>query len=275
MKLNKLTSALLLSSVALSQSLYASESAEQTAEDPNAHKFSGSVALGFLYSTGDVKSYDLSHRTDVKHEFDRFKNTYLFDIKYKRSEQDVTVDDVVVGTEMNTTEQKWFTELQTNYTFDDIKKNYMFGSLKYEDNRFSAYDYQSALAAGWGKRWWENPATKGFFDAEFGPGISFDKTTADPDNGVESETNTDMIIRASATFEDTYWEKIKFTQKVSGDIATQSGNNTKVTSDSQFTTQLIGDLAARFNIRVDYNSEVDEGSKHVTTDTSLNLVYNF
>jgi putative salt-induced outer membrane protein YdiY len=225
----------------------------------------GTAELGFLYKSGDVKSYDFKSRLDIRHEFDRWRNSYVFDVLVKQTEEEMEDG----STEMLTTDQRWYAQLQSNYSINPQKRNYLFGYLSYEDDRFGSYQYQSSLAGGWGKRWYENKNSGTFFDAEIGPGFSHAKTEE------EQTTENMLIIRTSATYAKKFMEKIEFKQTIGADIATEKNENTKVKAISSLSTKLIGSLGARFSFTVDYNSEVEEGKENTNTETNLTFVYSF
>jgi putative salt-induced outer membrane protein YdiY len=256
------------------------EALEKIKEEPKAKPpLTGTVELGFLYKTGDVKSYDIKSRVDLINEFDRWRNNYVFDVLIKQTEEEITLDDGSTDKQMLTTDQKWFIDLQSNYYRNETKRNYFFGRVFYEDDRFSSFEYQSSMAAGWGKRWYENLNSGTYLDAEIGPGFSHDKlieTETIDSQSVESETSKDaFIIRSSMTYFKKLYDTVDFKQTIGADIATKSGENTKIKAITSFTTLLIGSLAARITFTLDHNTEVDDESENTNTETNLTFVYSF
>ena len=69
------------------------------------------------------------------------------------------------------TAQRWELRGQSNYSFTE--RAYGFGAGRYEDDRFSAYDYQASLAGGLGYRIVDTERTK--FWVQGGPGYRFAK----------------------------------------------------------------------------------------------------
>ena len=81
------------------------------------------------------------------------------------------------------TAQRWELRGQSNYSFTE--RAYGFGAGRYEDDRFSAYDYQASLAGGLGYRIVDTEQTK--FWVQGGPGYRFAKLleTGESEDGAD------------------------------------------------------------------------------------------
>ncbi len=240
------------------------------AEDTKAidSPFSSSAELGFLYKTGNTKSADINAGLSVKYEKDQWLSTLNFNVLAKKTEQDV---DNTGEKELITTEQKWTIDSKTNYTLDAGSKNYMYGNVFYEDNRFTSYDSQSSISAGWGRNWYKTD--KASLYADIGPGFKRDVTKAT--ESTPSETNTSLIIQAQALYLHQINEHVEFKQILSAKVSTQSGENSTYKTESSITTKLIETLQLKFTVILDYNSKVEVDKEHLDTQTSVTLVYSF
>jgi len=230
--------------------------------------FTSSAELGFLYKTGNTKSADINAGVSVKYEKDQWLSTLDFDILAKKTEKTVDGSDKL---SLTTTEQKWTVDSKTNYTLDTTSKNYMYGNVFYEDNRFTSYDSQSSVSAGWGRNWYKTE--KASFFADIGPGFKRDVTKAS--DIMPSETNTSLIVQAQALYLRQINSHVEFKQTLSAKIATQSGENSTYKADSSITTKLIETLQLKFTVTLDYNSKVDVDKEKLDTQTSVTLVYSF
>ena len=226
-----------------------------------------SAELGLLYKTGNTRSADVKAGLDFKWEEDVWRSTLALDMLVKKSEQsDEGGDD-----SLETTDQKWTIESKTNYTLEKDGKNYIYGDIAYENNRFSSYDHQSSISMGWGRQWYKSEDTS--FFADIGPGYKRDVTRETDDN--PSETLSSFIIQAQALYVTKINEHVEFKQSLSAKFAPKSDENDKYKAETSITTKLIETLQLKFSFTVDHNSIVEEGDEKTETQTAMTLVYSF
>ena len=258
-----------LSLIALATACYLPLSA--LAEEPIAVEkspFSSSAELGFLYKTGNTKSIDINAGVNVTYEKDLWLSIFEFDILAKKTEKTIDGSEKKV---LTTTEQNWTVNSKTNYTLDKNSKNYMYGNVYYEDNRFTTYDNQSSVSAGWGRYWYQTD--KASFFADIGPGFKRDVTKAT--ETIPSETDISFIIQTQALYLRQINDFVQFKQTLSAKVTTTSGENNTYSSESSITTKLIETLQLKFTVTLDYNSKVDVDKENLDTQTSVTLVYSF
>ncbi|QDP01822.1 YdiY family protein [Thalassotalea sp. PS06] len=228
--------------------------------------YSGAFEIGAFFKTDSRNSAFAKTGLDLDHERGKLRTNVRLDLFIRKTEQQ---DSETNESDYETTDQKWTSTIQSNYTFERGGKNYGFGFASYEDDRFNGYEYQSSVAAGWGRRWFEDDIS--YFDAEIGPGYKIDELNT-PEPG-DSKTQKAFIVRTAATYETRVFESIQFKQIVSAEIAPKSGESSKYKSISAFSTQLVDALALKFAFTVDYNSKVTGNIQKTRTETSLTLVY--
>ncbi|MCO4799431.1 MAG: DUF481 domain-containing protein [Colwelliaceae bacterium] len=226
-----------------------------------------SAELGLLYKTGNTKSADIKTGFDVKYEEELWRSTLAFDLLIKKTEK----TDENGEEHFDTSDQKWTVESKTNYTLDKTSKNYIYGDIAYEDNRFSGFENQSSISAGWGREWFKNEKASLF--ADIGPGYKRDVTKAT--DSVESETQSSFIIQAQALYLRKINEHVEFKQLLSAKYAPKSGANSKYKAETSITTKLIETLALKFSFIIDHNTEVESGTDRTDTQTAMTLVYSF
>ncbi|WP_371188889.1 YdiY family protein [Thalassotalea maritima] len=226
----------------------------------------GAVEIGAFFNTSDNDYFIAKVRSDLNHEIGKLRSNWIFDMFARKSE---VTDGNSGEKDYETTDQKWLTSLQSNYTIEEGGQNYLFGFAAYEDDRFNAFDYQSSVAAGWGRRWYETDTA--YLDAEVGPGLKIEKVAAtDDQNG---RTDSAAIIRMAATYEQRFFATMQFKQTLSAEIAPENGENSKLKSVSSITTKLIESLALKFAFSADHNTDVEGNVAKTRTETSLTLVY--
>jgi len=238
--------------------------AEEVAEKS---PFTSSAELGMLYKTGNTKSADIKTGFDIKYEQDLWRSTFAFDLLIKKTEQDNGAGKDV----FETTDEKWTVESKTNYTLDTESKNYAYGDVAYEKNRFGSYENQSSVSAGWGREWFKNDNASLF--ADIGPGYKRDVTKAT--DTMASETNSSFIVQAQALYLRKINEHVEFKQTLSIKYAPKGGENSKYKAESSITTKLIETLQLKFSFLVDHNTEVEKGTDNTDTQTAVTLVYSF
>lgn len=239
-------------------------SAEDSSKKP---EYTASAELGFLYKTGNTKSADIKAGFNLQHEKDKWSSVVAFNILAKKIEQ----EDDAGNEEFETTDNKWDILTQTNYTIGQEGKNYLYGNLAYEQDKFSGFESQSSFSAGWGRRWYKTETSSLF--ADVGPGVQYDMTRAT--DTTPSESNTSFIIQAQAIYTHKFNDYVKFKQYLVAKQATQSGDNSVYKSETSITAQLIDSLQLKFALRIDYDTEVEPEFESTNTETSMTLIYNF
>lgn len=230
--------------------------------------YTASAELGFLYKTGNTKSVDVKAGFNLKYEKEKWRTTAAFNILAKKLEK----EDTDGNEEFETTDNKWDILAQTNYTIGEEGKNYLYGNLAHEQDKFSGFESQSSFSAGWGRNWYKTENSS--FFADIGPGIKYDVTRATDTNPSENDTN--LIIQAQAIYTHKFNDHVSFKQFFVARQATESGENSVYKSETSVTAQLIDALQLKFALRIDYDTEVDEAKyENTNTETSMTLIYNF
>ncbi|PCI57515.1 MAG: hypothetical protein COB45_03700 [Gammaproteobacteria bacterium] len=225
--------------------------------------YTASAELGFLYKTGNTKSADIKAGFNLQYEKDKWRSVVAFNILAKKLEK----EDDAGNEEFETTDNKWDILTQTNYTIGEEGKNYLYGNLAYEQDKFSGFESQSSFSAGWGRHWYETE-TSSFF-ADIGPGVKYDVSRA------TDTSNTSFIIQAQALYTHKFNEHVEFKQYLVAKQATESGENSIYKSETSVTAQLIDSLQLKFALRIDYDTEVEPEFENTNTETSMTLIYNF
>lgn len=247
-----LTSTLLLSSTAV-----LAEDAK-TAESP----YKASVEFGALLKTGDTASRDLKAGFDLEYKSGRWLSLLNADVLIREEEEE---DDY------ETSDQKWNLNSQTNYTLEEGGKNYLFVNASYEDDRFSSFDNQSSITAGWGRNWYETETSSLFIDV--GPGYKRDEIKAT--DTTEAETQSSMIGQTQLLYKHLLNDNVEFKQYFVAKYALESDANSVYKSETSITTKLIETLQLKVSYKIDHNTDVAADKENTNTQTSITLVYSF
>ena len=228
------------------------------AQDDEVKPFTMEGELGFISTTGNTDTTSINAGITAHQELENWSNDYLIEGLYR---QETTEDDN--GEEEDVTSaQKFFASAQGNYKLDNPDYR-LFGFTSYEDDRFSNFNYQATVAAGWNQKVLQNK--RHTLEYSIGPGYAFVETQ-------DGESQNSMIIRASTVYS---W-KISDTAKFSQTASTEVGDeNTKSRAESALTATISGNLSMRLSFKLDHNSQVAEGVEKLDTETAVSLVYNF
>ncbi len=139
------------------------------------------------------------------------------------------------------TAQRWELRGQTNYAFTE--RAYAFGAGRYEDDRFSAYDYQASLAGGLGYQIVDTERTK--FWVQGGPGYRFAKLleTGESEDGV--------IFRGDLGLDHQITETTKIVERF---LVETGSDNTYLQNDLGLEVAINGALALRLGYQVRHNT---------------------
>jgi len=251
--------------------LFSLAKADESKQPSSGTLFTASAQLGFLYLTGNTRSADIKTGLDLRFERGLWRSFFVFDLLVKKTETESNANK-----EFETTDQKWSIASQTNYTLDSVKQNYLYGSVFYEENRFSGFDSQASMSTGWGRRWYESK--KSSFDADIGPGFKRDVILVTPEEaelGMTSRTQDTLILQAQALYIRQINEHIEFKQLMTVKHAIEVGQNSIYKAESSITSKLIDSLQLKLNFVIDYNSKVDDDKENLNTETSAVLIYSF
>lgn len=251
--------------------LFSLEKADESQQPSSGTLFTASAQLGFLYLTGNTRSADIKTGLDLRFERGLWRSFFVFDLLVKKTETESEL-----STDFDTTDQKWSIVSQTNYTLDAAKQNYIYGSLFYEEDRFSGFDSQASISTGWGRRWFESKAAS--LDADVGPGFKRDitqVTAEEATTGMTSKTQDSLILQAQALYIRKMNEHIEFKQLFVIKHAIERGQNSIYKAESSITSRLIDSLQLKVNFTIDYNSKVDDDKENLNTETSVVLIYSF
>lgn len=228
------------------------------AQEEQPKEFTLDGELGIILTTGNTESVSFKGRLTGNHELKSWSNEYLIEGLYQQDEVELENGE----SETRTQEQAYLISAQGNYKLENPENRlFVFGS--YEDNRFSGFDFQSTIAAGWNSVWFDSPTQK--LTYSIGPGYSF----ADRTNGEDASS---FIVRGAMDYNWVISETATFKQRLSTEVGSE---NTKSRSESSVSAKIADALSMKVSLVLDHNSDVDAGIEKLDTTTSITLVYSF
>src|SRR5690606_34524829 len=146
------------------------------------------------------------------------------------------------------------------YKFDP--RNYIVGSARYENDDFSAYEYQAVASVGYGHRFLDGERTS--LSTEIGPGY---RRARDAETG---EVESGVVARGL----------LDFKHQLTDNTAIYDTFLVEAGSDNTFAQNEIGiavamneKFALKAALQARHNSEVEPGVRKTDTLTTINLVY--
>lgn len=215
---------------------------------PTADNLTGYLGLGWSQSAGNTDNEDLNAKAGL--EYKTISWIHNVDLLAGRT----STNDTVTG-------ERYNAAYKARYQLTDF--DYLFGSINYNKDRFSAYDYQLAEVVGYGRRIINEKAQT--LDLEIGAGAR----QAELSTG---DSQSDAIIHLGANYHLDINDVTAFDQKLKADIGE---DNTYAESVTGLRTKLTGSIAASFTYTVKHNTDVPTGTEKTDRYSVLAVDYSF
>jgi len=206
------------------------------------------VELGLVVTSGNTDEQNLKLRAESEGDFASFRHH-------------VHVDNLRSSKNGEVTAQKVYAFYQADYKLNEVFS--VFGRIAYDDDRFSGFDYQTDVTAGYSRLIFDTETMKLTGDAGIGMRMT------ELDNGFKDEEG---IVRLAGKYVWEVSENATFQQLLSTEIGSDS---TISRSDSSIKATINGSLSMKLAVTVKHNSLVPVGRENTDTETSVTLVYGF
>ncbi len=211
--------------------------------------WSGEAELGIVATSGNTETQSINAKAKAENERDNWRHKLALE---------------ALNTESNnsTTAERYNFSGQSNYKLSE--RQFLFGLVTYENDRFSGYDSRTTEALGYGAQVIAEDSLK--LDIEAGLGARQSKLSATGDSENEG------VLHLAGNLA---WDVSKtshFTQELVSDIGEESTVSKSVTA---LKTQVNGSLAMKLSYTLKYTSEVPVGKEKTDTETAVTLVYGF
>lgn len=224
--------------------------------------WSGKGELGYVVSHGNSESESANAKLDAILGYERWKHGFFLGALYGRS-ADVT------------SAQRLETRVQSDY--QTTRRLFAFGALRYQDDRFSGFDYQASISVGMGYRFIDDDVTK--LAGRVGAGYRQlrQETLVKNANGVvidrvRGATTSGAAGTAGLDYEHDLNEHVRMVDK----FLMETGlSNTSLQNDFSLQVKMTEKLALSAGYAVRDNTNPPPGLKKLDTVTTLNVVYGF
>ena len=213
-----------------------------------AAEWTNEIELGAVVTTGNTEEQNLKLRVDSVRELDQWRHH-------------VHLDNLRSSKDNETTAQKLYAFYQADYKLDEDRS--VFGRVAYDDDRFSGFNYQADITAGYSQTIFANTTMRLSGDAGVGMRLT-EVTTGDRDE--------EGILRLAGKYVWEVSDNASFQQLLSTEI----GNDSTISrSDTSIKANINGSLSMKLALVVKHNSAVPVDRKATDTETSVTLVYGF
>jgi putative salt-induced outer membrane protein len=212
-------------------------------------QWKGKGEAGAVIARGNSDADTVNLKLEMAKELDRWKHG--FGIQALRATND-----------SDKTAERYAAFWQSDYKLDD--RTYLLGGLRYEDDRFSGFDYQASATTGIGRKFIDTETTK--FSGQ--AGVGYKRLEYALTGLVESEA----IFAGELKLEHALTETTKIIDKF---VVEVGSSNTFAANDLALQVKMSDSFSLAAGIGVRYNSDPPLGLKTTDTITTLNLVYGF
>ncbi len=211
------------------------------------------VELGLIRTTGNTETQTAAFKADATYEVEKWRHNGHLEA-YSTESEDSKGQSVVSA-------ERYELSGKSDYKITEL--DYMFGLVKLEKDRFSGFEYDHTVSAGYGRKVIKQDDME--LDLEIGPGVRFFKE----DN---LASDNEAMLRLSASYWWAITDNSKFTQDLSTDIG-ESFTSTKSVTGIQ--ASISDELAMKFTYTIRNKSKVPVGTEKTDTELAMTLVYTF
>lgn len=226
-------------------------------------EWKGKGELGLVLARGNTNTETLNAKADMTKEDEQWKHLVGFSLMRSTSEHELTGN-------------RYEAHGQSNYALSE--KSYALGSLRYENDEFSPYEYSAVASLGYGYKLFDTDVTK--LAVELGVGYRYaqDRDSEDINGNLiaEGEAHGNAIVRGGVNYE----QKLTSNTVIYDKLLVEAGStNTFVQNELGVKVAMNASLALSVAHLLRYNTDVNESLIPVPKKTdqlfTVNLVFAF
>ncbi len=223
------------------------------ASTPVCAEWKGKGELGIVFARGNSDTDTANVKLEMATQLDQWKHGFGIAALRAANDGDKTAERY---------EAKW----QSDYKLSE--RAYWWGGVRYEDDRFSGFDYQATATTGYGHKFIDTEKTK--FNGEVG--LGYRRIATVPTLLTPGETTGDAIVRGFLGYETALTDTTRLINKFTVEAGS---DNTFASNDFALQVKMSDAFALSLGLGVRYNTDPPAGLKKSDTLTTVNLVYAF
>ena len=217
-------------------------------KDVTKSSWNGEAEIGFIMTRGNTETDTLNAKLQLENVHEKWLHK-------------IGVKTLQSSDRTETTAESYEGLFRSEYKLSD--DDFLFGSFRYEDDRFAGYDQRTTEVVGYGYRVLNTDKVKLSLEA----GVGARQTEATDDT-----SDDEGILRAGIDYS---WN-ISKTSSLSEDLFVEHGkDNTFTESVTEFKVRINSKLAMKLSLTVKNDSAVIAGTKNTDSKTAVTLVYDF
>lgn len=211
--------------------------------------WSGKGEAGIVFARGNSDTETANVKLEMAREVEKWKHGFGGALLRAKNDGSKTAD-------------RYGVYWQSDYKFSE--RNYWFGALRYEDDRFSGFDYQTSATTGLGHKFIDNDRTKLIGQA----GVGYKRL----EDAVTDGTSDNAVLRGDLRYE----HALTATTKVIDTLLVESGSaNTFAVNELALQVKMSDAFALAVGFAVRHNTDPPNGLGKTDTLSTVNLVYGF
>ncbi len=212
--------------------------------------YDASIALGYVGTSGNT-------------EVTTFNTEFLMTYRDAQWVHNLRLLSLVSTQDSRGRAERYYGRNKSDYRLVD-ERHYLYAQGTYTDDRFSGFDYQATLSAGYGRDFIDND--RFFFEGYAGLGLRMDKER------VTGDSEREAVLSAGQNFNWRISDNARFTQAL---LAEVGDSRTITTFEIGLESNIVDRLATRIAFEARHTSVVPPGTRKTDTQTRINLVYTF
>jgi putative salt-induced outer membrane protein len=215
---------------------------------------------GFVMARGNTETETANAKFEIDYEVEHWKHSFDSSLLYGRSAE-------------VTTGERWDAKWQTDQKISE--RSFWFGSLRYEDDRYSGFDYQGTASVGAGRDFIDGDETK--LSIQLGVGVRrlrpeelVRNEQLEVVDRIAGEIEDDVVGNGTLKFEHAFNESTK----VLNTLLVETGSaNTLSQNELALQVRMSRLFALSLGLKVRNNSQPPPEQERMDTLTTLNLVF--
>lgn len=225
--------------------------------------WSGSGEFGLAMARGNSSSDNANAKLAFTNEDDQWKHAYYLSALLNKTEVSTDTNGDGVFEKVKQTSANRY-ELGASSALKVSERSSWFAALRYENDDFAAYEYQTTFSIGYGHKLINTERTT--LSAEIGPGYRRAK------DAVTGQTDAELIGRGLLEFK----HQLTANSELFDVLLVEAGSsNTFASNEFGIAVAINEKLALKAGFDMRNNTDVGPYTKNTDTLTKVNLVYNF
>lgn len=237
--------------------LVAAGAALITSFSAHAEPFSGEAELGWVSTSGNSESDNLTFKAKANKSYGKVSHHVVLEA--------LNSSNTSAGVK-NRSAERYLFNYKADYAVSE--KGYVFGSINYENDRFSGYDHRVSELLGYGHKFHDNETLKTSAEISIGARQS-ELSFADIDGNTSED---EAVVKALGNLAWTVTDTTQFTEELSIEAGEESTISKSV---SGLKVNINSSLAMKLTYTIKHTSEVPVGTRKTDSERVVTLVYSF